>query len=447
MFMDNLQQAIQQLKTRFDGGVALPGDLAYEQASTILLAKGKPAVVVVPKTVNDLSKTLVFAREAGLVISVRNGGHSNAGHSTNVGGLVIDMRHFDDIQVIDKAHNIVRVGAGTTWGTVAETLQPYGLGISSGDTKSVGVAGLTLAGGVGWMVRRDGLALDNLVAAELVTANGKLLRISNTEHPDLFWAIRGGGGNFGIATHFEFRAHPVGPVFAGMAHYDIKDVQKVLHGWRDFMRTAPEELTSILLIMPANPAFPGMPASVIVSLCYAGGDETQVMKIVEPLFALGTLLSKDIKRKHYADVLEEARVPKGIKVVTRNAFVKTLSDELIDVMCKVEGQMLQIRSLGGAMNRVDPNTTAFAHRNNEVLIVAPTFLAPDANEATINQALTPWRTIEAFSNGAYCSFCSDDTEKAIAAAYPEPTYKKLARIKKQYDPENIFNQNYNIKPL
>ncbi|HZM64334.1 MAG TPA: FAD-binding oxidoreductase [Candidatus Saccharimonadales bacterium] len=445
--MANLQPAIKQLKNNLDGELALPGDPAYKKASTIFVKKGTPAVVAIPKTAQDITKALAFARDTRLAVSVHNGGHSVAGHSTNDGGLVIDMHRFDDIQVIDKAQQIVRIGAGATWEAVAKALQPHGLGISSGDTKTVGVAGLTLAGGVGWMVRRDGLALDNLVAAELVMADGQLLRVTSTEHPDLFWAIRGGGGNFGVATNFEFKAQPVDHVFAGMVMYDMKDLQKALRGWRDYMRTAPEELTTMFLVMPANPAFAGMPTSVMILLCHAGGKETDVMKTIKPLLHLGTVLKKDITRKHYADVLEEVHPPKDMKVITNNAFIQTLNDEVVDTICAAKDQMLQIRSLGGAMNRVPQGATAFAHRDNEVLIVAPTFVAPDASEATITKALTPWRNIQAFSNGTYCSFSSQDTDETIAAAYPKDTYAKLARIKKQYDPKNLFDHNYNIKPL
>lgn len=444
--MTNLQQATQKFKSSIDGEVILPRDPAYEQASTTLMAKGKPAAVVVPKTAEDISKTLAFARGNGLIVSVRNGGHSNAGHSTNTGGLVIDMRHFDSVQVVDKEQGIVRIGAGTTWGAAAQALKPHGLAISAGDTKSVGVTGLTLAGGVGWMVRRDGLALDNLVAVQLITADGRQMHVSDTEHSDLFWAIRGGGGNFGIVTSLDFKASHVDHVFAGMVMYGMQDIQKVLRGWRDYMRTAPEELTTMLLVMPANPAFAGMPASVIITLCYAGGDEAKALKTIEPLTTLGTVLKKDIHRKDYADVLEEIHPPKGMRVITHNAFIQTLNDELLDVICRTKGQMLQIRSVGGAMNRVDPAATAFAHRNNEVLIVAPIFIAADASQEVVKDKLEPWHKIQAFSNGAYCSFFSDDTAEVIAAAYPNDTYQRLAHIKMQYDPENIFNQNYNIKP-
>jgi FAD/FMN-containing dehydrogenase len=444
--VSDLQDAIQQLKSSIAGEIALPGSPAYEQASAILITKGTPAVVVLPRQTEDIPKILSFARAAELTISERNGGHRNAGHSTNDGGIVIDTRHLNAVAVIDEQKRLVRVGAGATWEAVAKALQPRGWGISSGDTKTVGVAGLALAGGVGWMVRRDGLALDNVAAVEIVTADGTVLRASATENQDLFWAVRGGGGNFGIATSFEFIAHPVDHVYAGMVMYDLQDLRQLLLGWRDYMRTAPEELTTMFLVMPANPAFAGMPASAIIMICYAGGDEATAMQAIEPLLGLGKVINKDIQRKPYADVLEEAHMPEGIKVITNNAFIRELSDEIIDVICKNSGQILQIRSVGGAMNRIAPDATAFAHRDNEVLIVAPTFVAPDATGAAIDEALKPWQHIAAFSSGAYVSFFSEATAEALSAAYPPATLERLAQIKKQYDPENIFSRNYNIRP-
>lgn len=443
--MAKLHEAIQQLLHNISGEVIVPGDPEYEQSSSALFAKGAPAVIAMPKNAEDIAKIIAFARDNKLPVSVRNGGHSPAGHSTNIDGLVIDMRHFNEITVIDEVRRIVRIGAGTTWEMVAKTLQSRGWAISSGDTKTVGVAGLTLAGGIGWMVRRDGLAIDNLVAAELVTADGRALHASDTEHPDLFWAIRGGGGNFGIATYFEFIAQPVDHVFAGSIMYDMKDLQKALRGWRDFMRTAPEDLTTMFFVMPA---LGDRPAAIMIMLCHAGGEETEVTKIIEPLLNVGTVTHKDITRKPYADVLEAVRAPNGMKVISNNAFIQTLNDKLINSICEIRSdkQMLQFRSLGGAIDRMDADATAFAHRGNEVLLVAPSFVPLDATETAIEETLAAWQKLEAFSSGAYCGFLSQQSDKAIDAAYPKDTYKKLAHIKKQYDPENLFNQNYNIKP-
>lgn len=443
--MSDLRQAIQQLISDISGVVILPGDPNYEQASTVLFAKGTPALVVVPNTSKDVVKSVAFARKNKLALSLRNGGHSAAGHSTNDGGMVIDVRHFSEIKILDERQRLVRAGAGASWETVAKAVQPHGWAISSGDTKSVGVAGLTLAGGIGWLVRRDGLAIDNMVAAELITADGQLLRVSATEHADLFWALRGGGGNFGIVLSFDFAAHPVDDVFTGSIVYDLGDLSNTLRGWRDFMRTAPEELTSMFFIMPE---FGGKPASAMVMLCHATAKEAEVMKTIEPLLKLGTVTHQDIQRKPYADALEDAHVPKDIQVIANNAFVKTLSDELIDTLCnnRNDSHMMQIRSLGGAMNRVSADATAFAHRDSEALIVVPTFVPVNASEEAVEKALTPWRKIEAFSTGAYCGLISEATDKILAMIYPGKTYEKLAQIKKLYDPENLFSQNFNIKP-
>lgn len=443
--MAGREYTIQQLKPIITGEVLLAGSPAYEQSRRVLFAKGAPAVVVLPKTPQDITQALAFARTNKLAVSVRNGGHSAAGHSTNNGGVVIDMRHFNAIEVVNDKKHMVRIGAGATWEMVARALQPHGWAVSSGDTKSVGVAGLTLLGGLGWMVRRDGLAIDSLVAAELVMADGRLLHASNTVNPDLFWAIRGGGGNFGVAVSFDFVAHPAEYVFAGTVTYSKKDLPAMLRRWRDYMRTAPNELTSMFFIMPA---FGGMPPSVMVRLCYVGGEQEAVMNALEPLLNLGPVIRKDIGRKAYAELLEDVRPPEHMKIIANNAFVQTLSDELIDVIssCSDTNQMIQLRSLGGAMNGVARNDTAFAHRDSEVLIVMPAFVPPDASQADIDKALAPWRQIERFSHGVYCGLSSEDTPEVVAAAYPGDVYARLADVKKKYDPQNVFSRNYNVKP-
>jgi FAD/FMN-containing dehydrogenase len=444
--MNDLHHDLEVLKKAVGGDVIVPGDAEYDAASTIMVTKGAPAVVVRPKSPHDVAAAIAFARANQLKLSVRSGGHSNAGHSTNVGGLVIDLIHLKTVEVLDEAKHTVRIGAGAQWGAVAEVLAAHGLGISSGDTRTVGVGGLTLAGGVGWMVRKYGLALDNLLAAEIVTADGRILRASATEEPDLFWAVRGGGGNFGVATSFEFAAHPTGQVYAGMAMYELADVATLLKGWRDLMRAAPEELTTMFLIMPGVAAFPKMPVAAMILFCYAGDDEAVAAKVVDPFLQLGKLMHKDIRLKDYAEVLEDAHPPAGLKVITNNTFIHELTDDAVQGLASAKGLVLQIRSLGGAMNRIAPDATAFAHRDSEVLVVAPTFVAPDATPEVQHEALAPWRIVAALGNGAYISFFSEDSGNELHAAYPPATYERLARIKQAYDPENIFKQNYNIPP-
>jgi FAD/FMN-containing dehydrogenase len=433
-------------RKEFSGEVLVKGDDGYDASSTTFIKKGAPAIAVRPRTTGDVAKAIAYARQAKLDISVRSGGHSNAGHSTNDGGMVIDLAHFKDVEIIDDAKHIVRLGGGARWGEVAVELAKHGLAISSGDTKSVGVGGLALAGGVGWMVRKYGLALDNLVAAEIVLADGSTVRASEDENPDLFWAIRGGGGNFGVVTHFEFTAHPAGYVYSGMAMYSMDDMRSVLTGWRDLMRSATEDLTTMALVMPANPVFADMPTAVMILFCYAVDDEAGAHAAIEPFLHLGNLVNKDIKRIPYADVLEEAHTLQDIKVVSNNAFIREFSDELIGVMVDNPGQILQIRSVGGAMNRVAPDATAFAHRDSEVMIVSPTFVAPTATAEETEKALHIWRKIAAFSHGAYINFFSENTGAELRAAYPPQTLERLAKVKKQYDPQNVFHYNFNIVP-
>ncbi len=438
---------IDTLERDFSGEVIRPGDRIYEQASKTYLHQGAPAVVFRPAKTGDVALALQHARSNSLILSIRSGGHSGAGLGTNTGGVVIDLSALNKIEVIDRERGLVRIGAGATWGEVARVLQSFQLALSSGDTTTVGVGGLTLGGGIGWMVRKVGLAIDRLVAAEVVTAAGRTLRASATEHPDLFWAVRGGGGNFGVVTNFEFAAFPLNKVYAGVIVYSLDNLAGLLKGWRDTMRAATEDLTTMLVLMPA---FAGNPPAAIVMACYASDDEARAKSAIDPLLQIGKVIQQDIQEKYYADVLEEAHMPEGVQVIVKNGLVKDFSDELIEAITSMYGQAdspaLQLRSLGGQMKRVAADATAFAHRDSELLVVAPTFVPLEASDREISQAMKPWRTIAPFTSGAYVNFFSTATDEDVAASYPHATYERLAKIKRIYDPENIFNQNYNIKP-
>jgi FAD/FMN-containing dehydrogenase len=434
---------IDELKKQISGTVILPADEAYESVRNTFMTKGSPAVVVQPKTNEDLATAIKYARDNALVLSVRSGGHSGAGHSTNDGGLVIDLSLIKTVEVLDAQKRLVRLGSGAHWGDVAEQLGEHGLALSSGDTRTVGVGGLTLGGGVGWMVRQYGLAIDSLVAAEIVLADGRVLHLSETENPNLFWAIRGGSGNFGVVTHFEFIAHPVDTVYAGVVTYkrgDPASTAKTLKAWRDYMRTAPEELNSMFLLMPE---FFGNPPSLVGLYCY-NGDQQTGEKIIEPLLHIGEVDNNGMAQKPYAQVLEDAHAPGDMRVITNDAFVKDFNDDCIEALAKHEGMIAQIRSIGGAMNRVPADTTAFAHRDSEVLIVAPTFTTADASDEEIEKALAPWRSIQPFAHGAYVNFFSDPDSETQAAVWPSETLARLAKVKHEYDPENIFSQTYSV---
>lgn len=435
------------LTQNFRGEIVLPDDKGYLQAGSTFITQGKPAIVVYPTTPAEVVAAIQFGRKQKLTISIRSGGHSGAGWSTNDQGLVIDVSHLNEVQVVNVSKRLVRVGAGAQWGQVAQSLKSKKLAVSAGDTESVGVSGLTLGGGIGWMVRKFGLALDCVVGAEMVTAEGQILTVNDQELPDLFWAIRGGGGNFGVVTAFEFCAHPVDFVLGGNIVYPLVKVAQLLTGWRDAMREAPESLTTMCLVMPG---FQGNPPAFIVTCCCAQKDEATAKKAIEPLAHLGKPVNQDFSWKPYAKMLETAHPIPGMRIIVNNGFMKEFSDEAIqkiDQLCSADSSpMFQIRSLGGAMNQIAKDKTAFAHRDSEVLIINPAFMPADAPKEMAEQVTAPWRLIEPFTAGTYVNFLSERDSDLIEKIYPAKTLKRLKQIKQQYDPENIFNQNYNIEP-
>ncbi|WP_431279916.1 FAD-binding oxidoreductase [Leifsonia poae] len=292
------------LRIGFGGDIIEPGDTEYEAASRTVLAAGSPVYVLRPASVADVQAAVRFAADAGLVLSVRGGGHSFPGFGTNDGGVVIDLSRLADVEIVDDASHLVRVAGGATWGVVAAALAPRGLAISSGDTKSVGVGGLTLSGGIGWKVRKYGLALDSVVAAEVVTADGELVRATAREHPELFWAIRGGGGNFGVVTAFEFTAHPTTSVFFGTIAFPAAEAATVLPAWAEYLRTAPEELTSVADF--ANPFAGGPDAPVAIHVAFDGDDPELAAQAIDLIRWLGTVVADEIELRPYADILVDA---------------------------------------------------------------------------------------------------------------------------------------------
>jgi hypothetical protein len=442
-------QTLVDIKNNITGEVILPDSPVYNDLRNVFNKAGSPAVIVRCKTDADIATAIRFARDNHLTLAVRSGGHSATGLSTNDGGLVIDLSQFNTIEV-NAAERLVRVGAGAKWGDVAATLAPHGLAISSGDTNSVGVGGLTLGGGIGWLVRKYGLAIDSLVAAELVTADGRTIRASATENPDLFWALRGGGGNFGVVTAFEFRAQPIKNIVGGSIIYPIAESESVLTGWADYMRTAPEELNSTLVVFPGFG--PQVPPMLWMIVCYGGEDEAAAKAAIQPLLELGTVQNQEIKTKPYFQMLEDAAPPPGVRAVSDNGFVKTLNKDVLSAIMANYGRpgtaIVQIRSLGGAMRRIDPGATAFAHREYEAFILAASlvpFDMPAEQAAPIRVAA--WQPMKEFAHGAYINFLSENADTNVATAYPPATLKRLASVKAAYDPDNVFNQNHNIKPV
>lgn len=427
-----------------------PGDEGYADAARVFFATGEPALVVRPRDPGEVATALAYAVPLGLPVAVRSGGHSPVGHSTNAGGVVIDLAHLRSVEVLDAGRRLVRVGGGATWGAVAAALDPRGWGITSGDTTDVGVGGLTLGGGIGWLVRRHGLAIDNLVGARLVTADGRLLRVSEREHPDLFWALRGGGGNFGVVVDFDFVAQEVPAVHHGSISYQLDDPADLVRRWRDAMRTAPDELSSTLVLMPR---VPGSPPAATVLLCYAGAPGTPTVeadRVVDPLFELGTVTGATIAERRYAEVLEDAQHPPGVRVVGRNALLRDLGDDVVAAIAALHEspgpKAIAMRSLGGAFGRVPAEATAFAHRDAEAMVVCGVVVAPTATDAEVDRALDPWRPVARLGTGTYVGFQGSATPEDVAAAYPPATHARLAAVKRAYDPGNVFALNHNVAP-
>ncbi|GGO11041.1 FAD-linked oxidase [Microbispora rosea subsp. aerata] len=445
-----MNAALEILRRDFGGDIIEPGAEEYASASRTMLVTGSPAVVLRPGSVGDVQAAVRFAADAGLALSVRGGGHAFPGFGTNDGGVVIDLGGLADVEVVDKERHLVRVGGGATWGRVAAALAPHGLAISSGDTRSVGVGGLTLVGGIGWKVRKHGLALDSLVAAEVVTAGGQVVRADAEENSELFWALRGGGGNFGIVTAFTFAAHPTTDVFFGRITFPVSEAAAVLRGWADHLRTAPEELTSIANI--ANPLAGGPSAPVEIYVAVDGDDPRLAAEIVDPIRRLGTVIDDEVALRPYADTLVDGIVaPPGIRLVTRSAFVGEESvPEALGIVAEAgaaeRAPFISVRSLGGAVSRVPHDATAYAYRRAELLVVTTVVGPAPVVEAARPVVESVWGRLAPHVDGAYAGFLTSAAEEDVAAAYPERTYRRLAAVKRQWDPGNLFAGNHNVRP-
>ncbi|MGY0018133.1 FAD-binding oxidoreductase [Streptomyces sp. YJ-C3] len=444
-----MSTALETLRRDFGGDIIEPGGARYASAGRTVLVPGSPAFVLRPKNVADVRAGVRFASATGQLLSVRGGGHSFPGFGTNDGGVVIDLGHLAHVEVIDDVRHLVRTGGGATWGQVADALAPHGLAISSGDTRGVGVGGLTLSGGIGWKVRKYGLTLDSMVAAEVVTAAGEVVRASAAEHPDLFWALRGGGGNFGIVTVFEFAAHPTTDVFHGRITFPAAEAAGVLQGWAEYVRTAPDALTSTADL--ANPFAGGPEAPVQIHVAFDGDDPRVAARAVDPIRRLGTVTGDDIALKPCADTLVDAvAAPPGVRLLTRSGFV---TEEAVPGALRVLAEagaaqgspFIAVRSVGAAVSRVADDATAYAHRRAELMIVTTTAGPEPVVEAARPALDALWHRLAPHVGGAYANFLASATDD-VAAVYPAAVRERLAAVKRRYDPGNLFSSNHNIRP-
>jgi FAD/FMN-containing dehydrogenase len=422
-----------------------PGDDGYDASADGFFGTGRPDLVIRPRHPDDIAAALALAARRDLAVSVRSGGHGPLGQPSAPGTLMIDLAHFDDVEIFDADRRLVRIGGGATWGKVAATLGSRGLAITAGDTFDVGVGGLTLGGGIGWMVRRYGLAIDNLVGARVVTADGRLLSTSKHEHPDLFWALRGGGGSCGVVVDFDFVAQPVDTVHFATVVFRLDDEADLIARWRDAMRVAPDEVSSTLALTP------GMPPRATLLLCYCDGPDTteaDAAAAIDPLLRLGTVTSATIARRAYPDILESALRPPHARLTARNTLVAALDRDVIAAIGHLRAGapvIVALRSLGGAFGRVPRNATAFAHRDAEAMIVALAMLPENATDRDVDDALEPWSAVAEKGCGTYLNFQSSATAADLTAAYPPATLARLTAVKRAYDPGNRFAVGHTIE--
>jgi FAD/FMN-containing dehydrogenase len=439
------------------GTVIRPDEAAYETARLVhnRSVDRHPSLIVRAASAADVSRTVVFARDAGLELAVRGGSHSLAGHGTSEGGIVLDLSAMKGLH-IDPERRLAWAQAGLTAGEYTAAAAAHGLATPFGDTGSVGISGLTLGGGIGWLVRKYGLAIDALVSVEIVTADGRLIVASEKEHADLFWAVRGGGGNFGVVTRFQFRLYPVGTILGGALF--MPPTREVLRSLEPIAAAAPEGLTTITALMAAPPA-PFIPAELhgqptLAILFVFDGDAEAGQAAIQPFREVATPMAELVMPMPYPgiyELLKDAEHP--IQAAHRSLFLEALDDATVDTIIEYTSApdapmaMTQIRILGGAMARVPADDTAFAHRDAPVMVV---IVAPyeDPAQAASHQAWTQafYEALRPGARGVYANFLEDEGEARVREAYPEPTYRRLAEVKRRYDPANLFRVNQNIRP-
>jgi FAD/FMN-containing dehydrogenase len=440
------------------GTLIRPDHPEYDGARRInsTLQDRHPVVIVRAADAADVARTVVLAADTGLELAVRAGGHSVPGYSAT-DGIMLDLSAMKGLH-IDPEQRLAWAQPGLTAIEYTAAAAAHGLATPFGDTGSVGIAGLTLGGGIGWLVRKYGLAIDNLVSVEVVTADGRIVTASEERHPDLFWAIRGGGGNFGVVTRFQFRLVPVGMTLSGALFLPLN--RDVLRGLIPVAASAPEELTTITFVMGATPPLPFVPAehhfkpSVAVMFVHASDDIAAGQAALEPFRALATPIAEAAFPMPYPGIYDfTAEGGKPHSAVVRSMFADVLDDESVDeIVARMSAPtspfaMTQIRALGGAMARVPADATSFAHRDANVMVTLLTVFQ-DPTELPIHEAWTNayFAALAPKGRGVYSNFLAHEGEARIREAYPMGAYERLADIKRRYDPSNLFRMNQNIKP-
>jgi FAD/FMN-containing dehydrogenase len=449
------------LADKLSGSVIVPGDEAYDEARKVWngMIDRRPALIARCETPEDVVASVNFARDEGLLIAIRGGAHNVAGHATCDDGIVIDLTRMKRVDV-DPAARTARAQPGCTWADFDKATHPYGLATTGGLVSTTGIAGFTLGGGIGWLVRKHGLTCDNLRAADIVTADGQQVRASESENTDLLWGLRGGGGNFGVVTSFEFDLHPLTTVLGGLVLYPASRATEVLRFFREFVATAPDELTCIAIFLTAPPA-PFVPEllhlkpAIAIAVCYAGrADEGE--RFVQPLRTFGPPAADLIGPMPYPvlqSMFDEGS-PYGLQNYWKSAFLDDLGDSAVDVLVGAADAMrsplsaLHIHHLQGAMSRIQPDATAFGNRAARfVLNIVGLWPDPSDSVANTRWVRDTYAAISPCANGSsYVNFMANEDEDHVRAAYSRTAYGRLVALKREYDPRNLFRLNQNIRP-
>jgi hypothetical protein len=449
--------SISELRSIFNDRVIAPEDVSYDEARATFYGgiDRKPAVIIRAMDAKEVARVISLACDTGLELAIRSGGHSVAGHSVTEGGILLDLSQMRDLQ-IDVEGRTAWVEPGLTTGEYTTATDAYGLATGFGDTGSVGIGGLTLGGGVGYLVRKHGLTIDDLLAAEIVTADGQILHVDDQSHPDLFWAIRGGGGNFGVVTRLQLRLHEVGSIVGGMLF--LPATVDTIASFIAEAESAPEELSTIANVMTAPP-MPFLPKDVIgkpiimAMLVYAGDVETGE-RVVAPFRALATPYADMVRSMRYPEVYPPEDDSYHPVAASRTMFVgkmdRSVAETILQYLTSSTASLAaaQLRVLGGAMARVPVDATAFAHRNSRIMVnVAALYERPE-DKATHEVWVSEFAAaLQQEDQGAYVNFLGDEGGERVRAAYPASTWERLAAIKARYDPANLFRLNQNIPPL
>jgi len=454
------QRELVDLASEFRGDVIQPGEFGYDDHRVIWNGSvdRHPAVILRCASVQDVRNAVGFARRSQMTVAVRGGGHSFPGHST-CDGVLIDLSPMRGMR-IDPIRRTARAQAGVLLGELDRETQAFGLAVPSGIVTHTGIAGLTLGGGLGWLQRKYGLTIDNLLSVDLVTASGEAVTASAEQNPELFWGVRGGGGNFGVVTEFEYRLNPVGPtVVAGPIAWPMEDAVDVLRYYRDWITDIPDELTTIIVSrwIPALPVFPedlhGKPA-VFVIACWCGPVEDG-LKVLAPMKSYGKPLLDLCEPKPFLthQAMFDPSFPHGRWYYTRSADVSKLTDEVIDIAVEsgtaISGPLSSypIFQLGGAIARVDEDATAFGGRQSgHTFNFAASTETEDGFEVQRDWARQSWKSLEPHHTGVYVNFLGDEGDDRIREMYGAAKYARLQALKREYDPDNLFHLNQNIPP-